>query len=842
MKSSIKNRTRVSNSALACANMFAILALSAAPALAQDAKTSGGSDEASDANTTQEIIVTAQFREQKLQDTPLAITAVDSALLEARGQTDIAQIAGQAPNVTLRPQQQSNGIGLIAFIRGIGQTDFNYALEPGVGIYVDDIYIPTLSSSLLDLMDLERIEVLRGPQGTLAGKNSIGGAIKLFSKRPDGSGRGSFAVTYGSFNRIDARGVADLKIADNLFARISGATKNQDGYVTLLDYGVTHPSSNVLANTSIGDGGRAGTLGGKSYAAGKLALRWLPTPDIEVNLSGDYTHERNDAGAQVLLYASNAATTPDGIPFLAGKNGAAVPYDCAFVPYGANSCDTTPAGYDPRFINYGNFLDARTPTSQAPYKPFSAPNRQVFDGWGVMGNVTAQIADKTELVWISSYRKYHSAWGEEQDGSPVPISTLYQTLRHHAWSQELRLNGSLGKGLFDYTLGGFYFDQNGSLNARVDLNYAGIDFIHGPDTTPSTSKALFFNGTLHPTDAWSINGGIRQSWDKKTYTYFRSNPDGTVPGPLPCEFFLGAPTAGPTGIGNSPNCLLVGLYGVEGRFKGKRTDWRIETDYRFSPEFFVYGSIATGYKGGGVNPRPFFGPSAGECSDLPAGVIAPCNQIKSFKPETLTTYEMGFKSDLFGRGLRVNGAVFFNKYDNIILTLTQCPGAPCLQPANVGKADVWGFELETTAHPVDGLSLDGSLSYLHFRYKDTGTSGVPLTDVTPYTPEWNYSFGIQYDWEMKAGTIGARFDGSYQSTMYTDAFNGPTNRIDGRFLGNARLSYTTSDKDWMISLEVQNLFDKYYYQTVEDAAAAFGTITASPGMPRTWAVTVKREF
>src|SRR5207344_2673857 len=110
---------------------------------------------------------------------------------EARGQTNIAQVAAQAPNVTLKAQPQSGGIGLIAFIRGIGQTDFNYALEPGVGIYVDDVYIPTLSSSLLDLMDLERIEVLRGPQGTLAGKNSIGGAIKLFSKKPDGSGGGS---------------------------------------------------------------------------------------------------------------------------------------------------------------------------------------------------------------------------------------------------------------------------------------------------------------------------------------------------------------------------------------------------------------------------------------------------------------------------------------------------------------------------------------------------------------------------------------------------------------------------------------------------------------------------
>ena len=165
-------------------------AIVSVPAFAQEAAPQAGGDAAAKDLTTQEIVVTAQFRAQKLQDTPLAITAVNAAILEARGQTDISQITGQAPNVVLRNQPQSGGIGLIAFIRGIGQTDFNYALEPGVGIYVDDVYIPTLSSSLLDLMDLERVEVLRGPQGTLAGRNSIGGSIKLFSKKPTGDGGG----------------------------------------------------------------------------------------------------------------------------------------------------------------------------------------------------------------------------------------------------------------------------------------------------------------------------------------------------------------------------------------------------------------------------------------------------------------------------------------------------------------------------------------------------------------------------------------------------------------------------------------------------------------------------
>jgi hypothetical protein len=139
-----------------------VMAITASPALAQDAAA-----QADDAGNP-EIVVTAQFREQKLQDTPLAITAVNAEMLEARSQTSVEQVAAQAPNVTLTPQGQQNGSGLIAFIRGVGQTDFNFALEPGVGIYVDDVYIPTLTGSLLDLMDLDRIEVLRGPQGSRA--------------------------------------------------------------------------------------------------------------------------------------------------------------------------------------------------------------------------------------------------------------------------------------------------------------------------------------------------------------------------------------------------------------------------------------------------------------------------------------------------------------------------------------------------------------------------------------------------------------------------------------------------------------------------------------------------
>jgi iron complex outermembrane receptor protein len=435
--------------------------------------------------------------------------------------------------------------------------------------------------------------------------------------------------------------------------------------------------------------------------------------------------------------------------------------------------------------------------------------------------------------------------------TPIPVAQLDNQLNHHAWSQELRLNGKVGD-FAEYTLGGFYFDQAGKYTARVDLSYAGIDFVHGPDTTPSTSKAAFINGVIHPLEGWSISGGLRYTKDKKTYTYFRRNPDLSIPFvtvpptaqyPIPiCQFFQGAPTAGPTGIGNSPNCLLAGLYNISDTFEGDRWDWRISTDYRFSPEVLAYASIATGFKGGGVNPRPFYGPSAGSCTAASYVAPAPCNQLGSFNPETLTTYEFGFKTDLFDRRVRLNGALFYNKYKDIILTLSACPSVPCLKPTNVGKADVKGFELETTIRPLDGVTLDGSLSYINFQYKSVGRSGIPLSATTPYTPEWTYSFGAQYDHEIKPGIISARFDGSYQSDVFTESSNSEASRVKGYFLGNARLSFTTLDKDWRVSLEVQNVFNKYYFMTVSDVTASLGIISGVPGTMRTWAMTVKRTF
>lgn len=794
-----------------------------------------------------EIVVTAQFRSQKLQDTPLAITAMNGESLAARGQTNVAEVAAQTPNVTLAPQNQYLGPGIIAFIRGVGQSDPNFALEPGVGMYVDDVYLPTLTGSLLDLMDLDRVEVLRGPQGTLAGRNSLGGSIKLYGVKPKGDNSGSFEATYGSFHRIDLRGHFDLKLTDNLAMRVSGVSKNRDGYVKILDYARTHPGSTV-PTMATGSDPVIGTLGGTSFTAGKVALRWTPDADIEVNLSADYTRERDEPGPGVLIYGNNIAqfagspvTKDPNRAWLYGTDGKPIPLDCRFVPSGRNSCDTLGGGYDRRYVAYSTFYDAARPDHQVPYKPLALNRHSNLDNYGFAGTIDWKLGDNLALKSITAYRRYTSDWSFAE-AAPVVPSMLNQAQSNTQWSEEIRLTGKALDNTLDFVLGGFYFHAKGLFTGRIDLNYAGIDFLHGPDPTPATNKALFANASWKPFEAFTLTGGLRESWDHKEYGYARHNPDGTTI--QPCAGY-------PFSVSQPPNCALAALNGLYKTFDASRLDWRVAADYRFSPAFMAYGQVSTGYRSGGVNPRPFY-PS----------------QVQDFRPETITAYEVGFKSDLFDRRLRFNVSAFYNDYKNIILTVLNCPNTagfpatPCLQPKNVGSAHVKGIEVETTIRPMEHLTLDGSLSWLDFKYTtvDTANTGVKPNMVPPYTPEWKWNAGLSYDIpDVFKGSVVVRLDGSYQSHIYVDPTNvdavvipaatpsplasqTATNRIDDYFLANARLTWKDGEDKWSLSAEVRNITNKYYFTSMTANFGPIGTSAGAPGLPRTWAVTVKRNF
>ncbi|MEO6185671.1 MAG: TonB-dependent receptor, partial [Steroidobacteraceae bacterium] len=625
---------------------------------------------AADVDALEEVVVTAQFREQSVQDTPLSITAISGDLLEARSQTSLAEVTNQAPNVTLKPQGAAFGPAMGASIRGVGQFDFNPALEPGVGIYVDDVYYATLTGSILDLLDLERVEILRGPQGTLAGKNSIGGAVKLYSRKPTGEG-GSISGTYGSRDRIDLRASGDFALADNVFMRMTGVSKRQRGHVQRIDYGCAFPASGVPILAPVLDDCVVGTLGDVDYTALRAQLRWAAADNLEISGSIDFTDDNRTPAGSVLVQGTTTVN-----PNIQPVAGTTLPIS-AFVP---------PRG---SFYNYATFYNPRgtftrlvAPLTTTPMLETRPPINTHFTGWGAAIDADWRISDALSLKAISAYRAYDSFFSNDNDLSPLASSLGYGDLAFHSFSQEVRLNGAaLGKRL-EYTLGGFYLDQRSVYATTQDLRYSGTGLtqFQGHDPVNADTRAAFAHLSYHFTDQLSANLGLRYTDEHKDYSFIRRTYAGAL-----------HPTLGALEAGNPRN------------YDGDNFDYRVNLQYAWNDDFMTYAQFATGFKGGGVSPRPF----------SPA-------QAVPFNPEKLKSYEVGMKSDLLDRRLRVNASVFFSDYNDLQLTLLSCPqyggGLPCAVVANAGNAEMKGAELEIVARPTDGLSIDGSFSVLDFKY------------------------------------------------------------------------------------------------------------------------------
>ena len=786
----------------------------------------------------EEIIVTATFRETDIQDTPVAITAVTGDMLDNRAQTSLYEVANQAPNVTLKKGGQARS-GMIAFIRGVGQYDFIAALEPGVGVYVDDVYYAQLTGSLLELLDVDRVEVLRGPQGTLSGRNSIGGAVKMFTKQPGEDNAGFLKVGFGTYDQVDFRGAGDMTLVDDkLFARFSAAGKTRDGYVRVLDYACTHPGSGV-PTIALGDGCEIGRQGEQRYGTGRVQLRWIANDDLEINFSADFLNDKSGIAPGVATYADRRpiefrvdgnGNATDATITLEDQAGNVTYYrDHMYVPYGPNRPAGDPIN-DP-YVSYATITDTGEmymlqnpvpgdPATTVPvsWKPYAIPPRNNIRQWGSMLRFDWNISDSLSFDSISSYREYDSLFTWDEDASPVALNQLDNRLDNWQITQEFRLNGGMEN--LDWTVGAFYLKQNSHYEARVTLNYALIDFIHGPDPTPADTTAVFAHANWHLTDNFAIEAGVRYSEEYKGYTHFRHNPDGTD--------IIGGPP------GSQTNWRLAGIKGLTAEFEDDRTDWRLAASFNLTENSMVYGSASTGYKGGGVNPRPFFP-----------------QQLKTFNSEELTSYELGWKSTLLDNSLRFNAAVFYTEYDNIQLVLKQCEnpfapggfGPPCLKPANVGDAEIKGVELEAAWYLTDNFLLDISASTLDFEYQTVDpATGVSLNMITPYTPEDKWSLGAQYTIPTSMGDLMFRADASFMDEVYADPTNTVNNFIDGYTLVNAVARWMAPDDAWQIELQLLNLTDEVYYIDAYDVASSQGTVIMQPGIPMTWNLSFQKNF
>jgi iron complex outermembrane recepter protein len=772
----------------------------------------------------QEVVVTAEFLKESAQQVPLAISAVDAATLGRRAQSRLTDIMRDVPSVELYETAAAFGPSMGAYIRGIGQYDFDPALEPGVGLYIDDVYFATLTGSLLDLLDTERVEVLRGPQGTLDGMNAEGGAIKIFSRLPDSRESTTLDALYGSRNHLELRASTQFPLTDHLFARVSGVENHQDGYEHVYDFGCANPAF-AATPVTFGVGGepiygtpgtysiapayltspgscRLGREGGTDYSAGLLALRWSVNPDLDVTATGDLTDEDEEVPAETLIYGGpgplegNASAMNAALVTIPTTSGVQIPYDASKVPalvpsnpYSTYATFCMPAVSHPLAIpGLGSDFN------QAAY---CASPRQQLVSWGWHLTVDWKMSSGITLKNILSQRGYSSNWAEDDDESPWPVQLGQEALSHHQFSEELRLSGRWSRRL-EWTLGGFYFRELSVYSGHENLWYVlptlpGFFNFLMNDPVLAHDKAGYLQVVTHATRSFDVTLGARYTSQDKTYRYVRLNPQG--------------------GTGGSAT-LLGGLNGLAASYSASRPDWRANLSYRFTDRMLGYVQYATGFKGGGIDPRPFN-----------------AEQVVHFGPENLTTYELGVKSLWLDSRVQLDLDGYFSQYRDIQLILGDCNGVagieppfgiPCALPYNAGSAHQKGVELEIRGR-FGGFEIDGAASYLAFDYVTVNPStGITPGMVTPWTPKWQAEAGAQYTWRMRRGALTARVDGFSRSKVYTAGVNGPYNRIGGYTSCDAHLIWDTAERNWQVMAHVKNLTGKRYWIDVFDLVQVGG--------------------
>jgi iron complex outermembrane receptor protein len=889
-------------SALLATSLIALSVSQAA--MAQDAANTAGADGDVVGENPRpdrpDIIVTGTRIATNVQDVPIAITAVTAEALEAQQITTFADLGNIVPNATFRKSQGVYGAGVSVTLRGLGTTNTQFSSEPAVAYYIDDVYYPFLFGSNFDLLDLERIEVLRGPQGTLFGRNAISGAVNLVSRTPSFTETSGYAdFTVGSFERLELRAGINLPLTDNLAVSVSGSAKRREGYMDLLDFSCemyrqgtpelagTFPFQSSDTNWIGGrtpDDCKIDAYGGEDVKAARGALRWEPAPGVEVNLSGDYSYANNDSAAEKvfevdyqLTYGRLRGTDENGNRWGAytGVIDETDPrvnqnFITAFDQF---SIPGTPFRYDERFetgdiyTTYDNFCDPFPVGTQIEgnayyngslFRGGNCYGRKVpVENWGVTGKVSVDITDNITALGILGHRQIYTFFGAGWDGTPLADSIIYHEDKMEYTSGELRLTGQWD--WLDFVAGLFYYDGYAAENGQPQNVRTGTQQYHDVFYYPE-AKAAYLNVTFKPyellgfAEGLSINGGLRRSDDEKLVDY-SAQFDASEPGST--TFIPGA---------NSTFFELP--------IANKRWDWKLGVDYEVTPEIMVYASAATGYRLPGFQTRIF---QAG--------------QIQQEFPTALISYEAGFKVDLFDRRLRLNGTAFYMdysmrngtfggaepRYDPNSTDLVILPGSETLIPdgpddteysddftncrpyvesdgapngSTVGITCItrsWnypvsggdpikGVELEATAEPIDNLLIN-----YNFGYTDRGsTTGRPIG-----FPDYTMNGGVQYTAEVPEldGTITPRLDWFWISKV---AWSTDYEQFDdpARSTFNARITYVNEEDDYEVAVGVTNLTDEKYYRQkiIFIQGLGAGANIGQPANPREWYLSIAKRF
>jgi iron complex outermembrane recepter protein len=752
-------------------------ALAVAPAaLAQEAPPADGSDA-----TVEEITVYGERRATNLQETPIAITAVTSEQLEAQTVRNVGDIVDEIPNVA-RTSGPTGGQDAFFFIRGIGQVDSNPAGDPGVGVYIDDVYLGRIQGASLETLDIAQIEVLRGPQGTLFGRNTIGGAINVITEDPSTEFGGKARFVVGSRDRFEGLFSVDIPTSDRLRSRLSGFYRTQNGWGENAFNGDTYGDVDVW-------GARLKTV---------LDL----TDTLELTFSADIT--RSDG--------SPAQTILAGVNLNAGAVQFPIPGTNPPVFVG-----TSPLG-----VLFP--LDLAQYISTDPYVSFaSIPPINELESEGFSLHADWDLG-AVRLKSITAYREVSQFVYNDFDGSPYSFYDNFFDTEQRQFSQEFQLSGEGMDGRLNWLAGVYYFDEHADHNNAICMG-TNDGSPPGLSIQPFTGQclrnnqrfsldvsswAVFGNVNFDLTDRLTINAGLRYTDETKEqdYNFFIDNTAGVF------SFFGFPPFSFPT--------IVASVEDSWSSFTPK-----VGLDFKASEDLFLYASYARGFKSGGFDGRPI-----------------PGSPIQSYDPEEIDTFEVGFKSDLWDRRLRLNGAVFFSKYTDIQLLVVD-PGSGFFVLTNAGDSDIWGAELELTARPTEQLLIQASVGWMHDEYSELAPgaafAGIDLDDSLPLTPEFTASLAVQYTVPTPIGELALRGDYSFRSEVAFGAPNEPLEIGDDLGLLNLRATLDLNDQV-SVSLFGLNVTDETYIANAQDVRGALGVAFQQIGAPAEWGAEVRLKF
>lgn len=703
----------------------AVTALAAsAPALAQESESPGGIGE---------IVVTAQKRAQNLQDVPISVTAFDSTAIREAGFTDSLSIGDQVPNLEIKTFGGTPNI----FIRGVGNNDFNASSIGPISIYRDDVVVASTGSQIFSLFDLERIEVVRGPQGTLFGKNTTGGAIQFFSKLPGDGFEGNARFGYGRFDLFEAEAAASMPLAEGLSVRLAGVVRRRDG-----------------ERLNLYTGERAMDV---DEAAARAILRWHPSSDTDVRLSIGGGRDRSD----------HLENKPLGT--IGGKDlfGYADPYPD----------DPNILNFNGESLNHSDNFFANLSISQA-FGDFSFRSITGYDKSDVDNRV-------------------------DVDGGIKRIDQIQFLSNAEQITQEFQL--AYDRGPLNAIAGLYYFQEDLKAGSNADL-LGELSFADGalPLITRATRKnkayAIFGQATYAVIPELRVTLGGRYTIDKVDVTH----QGDLVPGFFDADIPDGDPIH------------LVPFARLKDTFKS--FSWRVSADYDITQGVMAYASIDKGFKAGGFN----------------IGLITSVAERTRVSPEYLTSYEVGLKTMLFDRRLRLNLSAFYYDYVDLqVLSVNSQAGSlvPTLGLENAADATIKGLEVEATAMPVDWLDLGLNLGLLDAKYKnylsgaidpDTGDPRDFSGNRLPGAPKFTLSTFAQAT--VPLGQFETRWRIEYNYTgkkYYNNAQNDLFSSGEGYGLLNLRATLSDPDKGWDFALWAKNVTGKSYIVDATDTNFGF---------------------